>query len=136
MYQLTFPSYIRQKAIKQRGSKCEKCGRAGFVYAHHILPVKDGGTHKIENLMLLCEDCHDAEHGRTRKKHFDGEKIHEIAVTKITGEVYELEEELANLAAAVRGATLRCATGTDGHWSVAMCLKAQESVDAGQVIKF
>jgi myo-inositol 2-dehydrogenase/D-chiro-inositol 1-dehydrogenase len=69
-------------------------------------------------------------------KHFDGDKIHEIAVTKITGEVYELEEELANLAAAARGAALRCATGTDGRWSVAMCLKAQESVGAGQVIKF
>ena len=69
-------------------------------------------------------------------KHFDGDKVHEIPVTKITGEVYELEEELANLAAAARGAALRCATGTDGRWSVAMCLKAQESVDAGQVIKF
>lgn len=68
-------------------------------------------------------------------KHFDGDKVQEVPVTKITGEVYELEEELANLAAAVRGATLRCATGADGRWSVALCLKAQESVDAGRVIK-
>jgi myo-inositol 2-dehydrogenase/D-chiro-inositol 1-dehydrogenase len=68
-------------------------------------------------------------------KYFDGEKSREIPVTKITGEVYELEDELANLAEAARGGTLRCATGEDGRWSVAMCLKAQESADTGQVIK-
>jgi myo-inositol 2-dehydrogenase/D-chiro-inositol 1-dehydrogenase len=69
-------------------------------------------------------------------KYFDGNHLQDIPVTKITGEVYELEEELADLAAAARGADLRCATGSDGRWSVAMCLKAQESVDTGQVIKF
>jgi myo-inositol 2-dehydrogenase / D-chiro-inositol 1-dehydrogenase len=69
-------------------------------------------------------------------KYFDGEKAQEIPITKITGEVYELEDELANLAAAVRGETLRCATGEDGRWAVAMCLKAQESVQSGSVVKF
>ena len=69
-------------------------------------------------------------------KYFDGEKVQDIPVTKITGEVYELEDELANLAAAARGAALRCATGKDGRWSVAMCLKAQESVEAGSAVNF
>jgi myo-inositol 2-dehydrogenase/D-chiro-inositol 1-dehydrogenase len=69
-------------------------------------------------------------------KHFDGEKVVDVPLTKVTGEVYELEEELVNMALAVRGEPLRCATGLDGRWSVAMCLKAQESVDAGGVVKF
>ena len=69
-------------------------------------------------------------------KYFDGDKVQDIPLTKITGEVYELEDELANLAAAARGAPLRCATGADGRWSVAMCLKAQESVTAGTPVKF
>jgi myo-inositol 2-dehydrogenase / D-chiro-inositol 1-dehydrogenase len=69
-------------------------------------------------------------------KYFDGDKTQEIPVTKITGEVYELEDELANLTEAARGGALRCATGEDGRWSVAMCLKAQESVETGQVIRF
>ena len=68
-------------------------------------------------------------------KYFDGEKTQDMPVTKITGEVFELEDELANLTAAVRGAPLRCATGEDGRWSVAMCLKAQESVETGRVVK-
>ena len=25
---------------------------------HHIIPVKDGGPNKINNLALLCHDCH------------------------------------------------------------------------------
>jgi myo-inositol 2-dehydrogenase / D-chiro-inositol 1-dehydrogenase len=67
-------------------------------------------------------------------KHFDGEKALEVPITKITGEVYELEDELANLAEAARGGALRCATGEDGRWSVAMCLKAQESVESGKPV--
>jgi myo-inositol 2-dehydrogenase/D-chiro-inositol 1-dehydrogenase len=69
-------------------------------------------------------------------KHFDGDKMVDIPITKITGEVYELEDELANLTAAARGAPLRCASGNDGRWSVAMCLKAQESVETGKVVPF
>ena len=68
-------------------------------------------------------------------KHFDGNKVQDIPLTKITGEVYELEDELANLVAAARGGALQCATGQDGRWSVAMCLKAQEAVTTGRPVK-
>jgi myo-inositol 2-dehydrogenase / D-chiro-inositol 1-dehydrogenase len=67
-------------------------------------------------------------------KHFDGDKVQEIPITKITGEVYELEEEVAAMAEAARGAPLRSMTAEDGRWSVALCLKAQESVAAGKVV--
>ena len=69
-------------------------------------------------------------------KYFDGEKVQEVALTKTTGEVYELEEELASMTAAIHGGALRCATGEDGRWSVALCLKAQESVNTGTVVRF
>ncbi len=69
-------------------------------------------------------------------KYFDGEKIQDIELAKVTGEVYELEEEVAGITAAARGAELCCANGNDGRWAVALCMKAQESVDTSQVIKF
>ncbi len=69
-------------------------------------------------------------------KYFDGEKTQDLPLTKTTGEVYELEEELASVTAAARGANLGCATGEDGRWAVALCLKAQESVDTGRIIQF
>ncbi len=69
-------------------------------------------------------------------KYFDGQKVQEVALTKATGEVYELEEEMASMVATIRGGGWRCATGNDGRWAVALCLKAQESVDTGKVVKF
>ena len=27
---------------------------------HHIIPVRRGGTHCLENLVIFCRDCHDA----------------------------------------------------------------------------
>ncbi len=69
-------------------------------------------------------------------KYFDGDKLQEISLTKTTGEVFELEEEIACVAAAARGAELRGATGEDGRWAVALCIKAQESVDSGKVVPF
>ncbi|HEV2211412.1 MAG TPA: Gfo/Idh/MocA family oxidoreductase [Verrucomicrobiae bacterium] len=67
-------------------------------------------------------------------KYHDGEKITDIAITKITGEVYELADEVAQVAHAVRGNGGLAATGEDGLWSVKMCLKAQESVESGGVV--
>jgi len=67
-------------------------------------------------------------------KHFDGEKVVDVPIPKATGEVYELADAVAGFAASVRtGAPLR-ASGEDGRWSVAMCLKAQESVEKGTVV--
>lgn len=69
-------------------------------------------------------------------KYFDGHKVQDVELTKQSGEVYELEDEMALFAAAVRGAPLHCANGDDGRWSVAMCLKAQESVTTGKIVPF
>ncbi|HEV2393134.1 MAG TPA: Gfo/Idh/MocA family oxidoreductase [Verrucomicrobiae bacterium] len=64
-------------------------------------------------------------------KYFNGDKVSDVPITKITGEVYELTDEIAQMARAVRGTGALSATGEDGLWSVKMCLKAQESVDRG-----
>ncbi|MFA6562560.1 MAG: Gfo/Idh/MocA family oxidoreductase [Verrucomicrobiia bacterium] len=69
-------------------------------------------------------------------KHFDGEKVVDVEIPKATGEVYELADQIAGLAEAVRTGKPPRVTGEDGRWSVAMCLKAQESVDKGAVVKF
>lgn len=41
---------------------CEECMRAGRTTpaneVHHILPLADGGTHAMGNLMSLCKPCH------------------------------------------------------------------------------
>jgi myo-inositol 2-dehydrogenase / D-chiro-inositol 1-dehydrogenase len=65
---------------------------------------------------------------------FDGENVSDVKIDKITGEVYELEDQMAMLVRAVRGGGQLSCGAADGRWSVAMCLAAQRSVDSGQPI--
>ena len=73
---------------------------------------------------------------RTRRptfflKAFDGETVEEIPITRSAGELFELEDEVAMMVAAIRDARPLSCSGEDGKWSVAMCLAAQQSVDSG-----
>jgi 5-methylcytosine-specific restriction protein A len=45
---------------------CERCKEAGRITpaqeVHHILPLAQGGSHDVENLMSLCASCHSSIH--------------------------------------------------------------------------
>jgi myo-inositol 2-dehydrogenase/D-chiro-inositol 1-dehydrogenase len=69
-------------------------------------------------------------------KYFDGQKNVDVPLTKVTGEVFELADEITMMAEAVAGSGSLAATGEDGLWSVHMCLKAQESVECGCLVRF
>jgi myo-inositol 2-dehydrogenase / D-chiro-inositol 1-dehydrogenase len=65
---------------------------------------------------------------------FDGEQVQQIPIDKITGEVFELEDQMAMLVRAIsKRGELSC-SAADGRWSVAMCLAAQKSVETGQPV--
>ncbi len=63
-----------------------------------------------------------------------GEEVREVPIAKMSGEVYELVDEIAVFARAIRGQGPPACSGEDGRAAVAMCLKAQESVDTGKVV--
>ncbi len=65
----------------------------------------------------------------------DGQNVSEIPIEKITGEVFELEDQIEMMVRAVRDDQPLRATGVDGMWSVAICLAAQKSVDSGMPVK-
>lgn len=66
---------------------------------------------------------------------FDGETVREVTIEKVTGEVFELEDQMAMLVTAIRdGSPLTC-TAEDGRWSVAMCLAATRSVETGAPVR-
>lgn len=63
------PSRSKIKKVYQRDNhRCQNCGqKAGKrsnveLHAHHIVPLKDGGSNQFSNLQTLCEDCHKAVH--------------------------------------------------------------------------
>ncbi|QDT52915.1 1,5-anhydro-D-fructose reductase [Caulifigura coniformis] len=67
---------------------------------------------------------------------FNGDEVKTIPIERSSGELFELEEQIAMFARAVRGqGSLACPAG-EGRWSVAMCQAAQKSVELGQPVKF
>jgi len=65
---------------------------------------------------------------------FDGERVDDIPIDKITGEIFELEDQMAMLVEAIRdGHPLSC-SAEDGRWAVVMCLAAQRSVETGMPV--
>lgn len=81
-------SWRRDQVIKRDGGCCRHCGRRRLgsrvpFHIHHVTPkFKKEGTHRIENLILLCEICHSKidEPGHdlvrgARKKRLKEEKI-------------------------------------------------------------
>lgn len=61
-----------------------------------------------------------------------GGDMTEIPITKHSGEVYELVEQMAMFEQAVRHGTPLACSGEDGRAAVAMCLAAQESMRSGR----
>lgn len=99
------------------------------AFEHH-LTVKVAGTKGA--LWAQWSGAKDrTRHPTFSLRAFDGEHLETIPIDKITGELFELEDQIAMMVRAIRdGGALTC-TGEDGRWSVAMCLAAQASVESG-----
>jgi len=66
----------RREALRRDGCVCQRCGKLMSNYAnimrsndvHHIVPLTDGGTHDLDNLMTLCYECHMKVHGEMKRE--------------------------------------------------------------------
>ena len=73
------PSFQKNKPVRLKGKRlkalheaayarnnglCQKCGEwvPPGVPCHHIIPKSQGGEDTMENLTLLCLECHYKEH--------------------------------------------------------------------------
>lgn len=65
---------------------------------------------------------------------FNGDQVDTVQIEKPTGELFELEDQIARMVSALRdGVPLHC-SAEDGRWSVAMCLAAEASVKSGKPV--
>lgn len=65
---------FRLNLIAERGNKCQKCGVAVVpsfkLHGHHIIELTPENVRDYsislnpDNVLLICRDCHDKEHGR------------------------------------------------------------------------
>ena len=55
---------LRRAALDAAGWRCEKCGRAGRLEAHHKEPIfrRPALAFDINNIWVLCRPCHFATH--------------------------------------------------------------------------
>lgn len=59
-------SSIRKEVLERDDYRCGNCNRSGInnsqiqLEVHHIVEVRNGGTHQPSNLQTLCEQCHAA----------------------------------------------------------------------------
>ena len=66
----------------------------------------------------------------------EGERAVDVPITKNSGEVYELVDEIKRVVRAVRQEEPLHCTGLDGRWAVAMCLAAARSIEQGVPVSF
>jgi predicted restriction endonuclease len=76
---------MRMTIIKRDGYKCRACGRTPAndvdieLHVHHIFPWGQGGVTEEENLITLCDTCHDG-----LEPHFDFDLFSLIGIDPIT----------------------------------------------------
>ena len=49
---------LAEEVRKRDNRTCRKCGKNPSKQVHHIIPLKQGGENKKENLITLCKRCH------------------------------------------------------------------------------
>ena len=70
----------REAAIKKAGGLCEACIKKGIItpaaHVHHIHPLTQASladpklTTGLENLMALCEQCHEEIHRKEPRRRY------------------------------------------------------------------
>ena len=53
---------IKERAYKKYGRKCFLCNSTNNLNIHHKIPIREGGTNEIGNLIPLCVNCHEKIH--------------------------------------------------------------------------
>jgi len=67
-------------------------------------------------------------HPHSSLRFFDGQTLHDVPLDRPTGELFELEDQIAMMVRAVRDGEPVAADGIDGLWSVRLCEAAKESI--------
>lgn len=54
------PKHVRIEVLTESGYRCAvpTCRGILAIDMHHIVPVREGGASKTENLLALCPNCH------------------------------------------------------------------------------
>ena len=69
------PQSVREQVIERDEQQCQRCGDqvtptdedGPSFEVHHIIPFSAGGPDTVDNLIVLCSDCHTTAHSRMKR---------------------------------------------------------------------
>ena len=65
-------SSFRLDLKSKLGSTCSNCNSKENIEYHHIVPLINGGTNKVSNIVPLCVECHSKAHDKSSFKNKNG----------------------------------------------------------------
>jgi 5-methylcytosine-specific restriction endonuclease McrA len=73
----------RRRLVGDRDhGSCAECGVGGTLHLHHIRPLSQGGTNRLDNLSLLCAYCHREAHGGRSFRYEDRDSAEPTTIEK------------------------------------------------------
>ncbi len=66
---------IRKKVSDRDGYACKICGYKKHISTHHIMPLSEGGSNNLDNLITLCPNCHAEADASELSRKFLKEKV-------------------------------------------------------------
>ena len=78
-YWPTYPPDMKQRrkeVLNKYGFKCAEtgCTETSGLHIHHVKYIKNGGMHKIDNLIPLCENHHQRKHNHKFSEIYENDK--------------------------------------------------------------
>ena len=49
---------LKRAALDRDDWRCVRCGSPLRLEMHHCRPLDKGGPHTLDNVLMLCADCH------------------------------------------------------------------------------
>lgn len=57
---------LRYAVLERDGERCNYCGTSnGPLHVDHVIPLIQGGTNDLNNLVVACRECNCGKSGRT-----------------------------------------------------------------------
>ncbi len=93
-YQKTEAELLREQVFRKYNYQCNECGSHNMLQIHHLLEVQYGGEDNIDNMILLCENCHQKKHGREFT--YDGDRERRAVKNELFAKLQKLRNAQGN----------------------------------------
>lgn len=92
------PDWDRRRELVQERDDycCSGCGVGNLLEVHHRRSIAEGGTHRLDNLVLLCKFCHSEAHGGRELRYKEPSGGSGKPITAISQKVAAINRALAN----------------------------------------